>query len=231
MPRRKSSSSAVIELKDIKKSYYLADREFPILHGITLSIRAGEFVALMGPSGSGKSTLMNIIGCLDVPNSGDYQLQDQQVSSLTSDELAEIRNQYIGFVFQSFNLLTRQSALKNVALPSFYAAGENLARAKELLADVGLGDRLDNKPTEMSGGQRQRVAIARALMNNPDLILADEPTGNLDSKSAREVMHILKDLNQKQGKTIVVVTHDDYTASFASRTIFLRDGLVTTRTK
>jgi ABC-type lipoprotein export system ATPase subunit len=227
----KKTAPVVISLKEIKKSYYLGEREFPILHGISLDIKAAEFVALMGPSGSGKSTLMNIIGCLDIPNSGDYHLQSQKVSSLTSDQLAEIRNEYIGFVFQSFNLLTRQSALKNVSLPSFYASGEDLPRAKKLLENVGLADRLHNKPSEMSGGQRQRVAIARALMNDPDLILADEPTGNLDSKSAKEVMQILRDLNQKQGKTIVVVTHDDYTASFASRTIFLKDGLVTSKMK
>lgn len=223
------TSSTVIKMDGITKSYYLGDKEFPILHGVSLTLKQGEFVALMGPSGSGKSTLMNIIGCLDIANSGEYQLAGQKVSSLSGDELAEVRNEYIGFVFQNFNLLSRQSALKNVSLPSFYANGEDLARAKKLLSDVGLGDIVQNKPSEMSGGQRQRVAIARSLMNNPDLILADEPTGNLDSKSAREVMQILDDLNKKQGKTIIVVTHDEDTAKFASRRIYLKDGLVTTK--
>jgi putative ABC transport system ATP-binding protein len=220
------SKQTIIDLKDVKKSYWLGSKQFPILFGVSVQINQGEFVALMGPSGSGKSTLMNIIGCLDVPDGGSYMLNNQNVSKLNKDELAEVRNRYIGFVFQNFNLLARQSALKNVSLPSFYAATEDLSRAKELLERVGLGDRLENKPSEMSGGQRQRVAIARSLMNNPDLILADEPTGNLDSKSATEVMHILKKLNEEQGKTIVVVTHDDYTASFAKRTINLKDGLI-----
>lgn len=216
----------VIDLVDIKKSYWLGPKQFPILFGLTARIKQGEFVALMGPSGSGKSTLMNIIGCLDIPDSGSYMLNGNYVSDLNKDQLAEIRNRYIGFIFQNFNLLSRQSALKNVSLPSFYADREDLPRAKKLLVDVGLGDRLENKPSEMSGGQRQRVAIARSLMNDPDLILADEPTGNLDSKSATEVMKILKDLNRKQGKTIVLVTHDEFTASFASRTIHLKDGLI-----
>lgn len=220
------SRKLIVDLKDIKKSYCLANKEFPILHGVSLKLYEGEFVALMGPSGSGKSTLMNIIGCLDIANSGAYELSGQKVSTLSTDRLAEIRNEYIGFVFQNFNLLARQSALKNVSLPSFYAAGEDLKRAKELLIKVGLADRLHNKPTELSGGQRQRVAIARSLMNNPDLILADEPTGNLDSKSATEVMTILKKLNKEQKKTIIVVTHDDYTASFASRIINLKDGII-----
>ncbi len=222
----KSSSNTIIELKNIKKSYCLANKKYPILHGVTLKLDEGEFVALMGPSGSGKSTLMNIIGCLDTPDSGLYRLNRKKISSLHKDELAEIRNTYIGFVFQNFNLLSRQSALKNVSLPSFYAAQEDTARAKQLLIDIGLGDRLENKPSEMSGGQRQRVAIARSLMNNPKLILADEPTGNLDSKSATEVMKILKKLNKTQNKTIIVVTHDDYTASFASRIIRLKDGII-----
>jgi len=222
----KSKKKAVVILKDIKKSYCLAKKKYPILHGVSLKLYEGEFVALMGPSGSGKSTLMNIIGCLDVPDSGFYELNGENISSLNGDELAEIRNTYIGFVFQNFNLLSRQSALKNVGLPSFYAAQENIERAKQLLIDVGLGDRLENKPSEMSGGQRQRVAIARSLMNDPKLILADEPTGNLDSKSATEVMKILKKLNQEQNKTIIVVTHDDYTASFASRIIHLKDGII-----
>lgn len=166
------------------KSYVLGKKEFPVLHNVDLDIKQGEFVGLMGPSGSGKSTLMNIIGCLDTPNSGKYHLAGQDVSNLGNDDLAEIRNRNIGFVFQNFNLLPRQSALQNVVLPGFYAGFENLDRAKELLEKVGLGDRLNNKPNELSGGQRQRVAIARSLMNDPEIILADEPTGNLDSKSA-----------------------------------------------
>lgn len=222
----KSKKKVVVILKDIKKSYCLAKKEYPILHGVSLKLYEGEFVALMGPSGSGKSTLMNIIGCLDIPNSGFYELNGKSISSLNGDELAEIRNTYIGFVFQNFNLLHRQSALKNVSLPSFYAEGEDIKRAKQLLVDIGLEDRLENKPSELSGGQRQRVAIARSLMNDPKLILADEPTGNLDSKSATEVMKILKKLNQEQNKTIIVVTHDDHTASFASRIIRLKDGII-----
>jgi putative ABC transport system ATP-binding protein len=221
-----ASKQIIIDLKDIKKSYWLGTKQFPILFGVTAQIKQGEFVALMGPSGSGKSTLMNILGCLDVPDAGSYLLNNRDVSKLNKNELAEVRSKHIGFVFQNFNLLSRQSALKNVSLPSFYAATEDLARAKQLLEEVGLGDRLDNKPSEMSGGQRQRVAIARSLMNAPGLILADEPTGNLDSTSATDVMNILKTLNEKKGITIVVVTHDDYTASFANRVINLKDGLI-----
>jgi putative ABC transport system ATP-binding protein len=226
MPKKKTKKNLVVSLSNIKKSYCLAKKRYPILHGVSIDLYEGEFVALMGPSGSGKSTLMNIIGCLDIADSGEYLLNQEKVSDLNNDQLAEIRNKYIGFVFQNFNLLSRQSALKNVSLPSFYAVEENIQRAKELLIEVGLGDRLENKPNEMSGGQRQRVAIARSLINNPQLILADEPTGNLDSKSAKEVMHLLKKLNKEQNKTIIVVTHDDYTASFASRIIYLKDGLI-----
>jgi len=222
----KKAAPVIIELEGVKKSYFLGEKEYPILHGISLVIRRGEFVALMGPSGSGKSTLMNILGGLDVPTSGDYRLDGSSITTFSKDELAEIRNSKIGFVFQSFNLLNRYSALKNVALPSFYAGKEDLEKAKKKLIQVGLGDRVDHKPNEMSGGQRQRVAIARALINEPDIILADEPTGNLDSKSAGEVMQILSDLNKKDKKTIILVTHDNYTASFAKRKIFLKDGLV-----
>jgi putative ABC transport system ATP-binding protein len=214
----------VIKLSGIKKSYCLAKKEFPILFGIDLVIKQGEFVGLMGPSGSGKSTLMNIIGCLDSPSSGEYFLDNQNIAKLSKDELAEIRSRKIGFVFQNFNLLPRLSVLKNVALPSFYTGEENFSKAKQLLTKLGLTERLNNKPSEISGGQRQRVAIARALMNNPQIILADEPTGNLDSKSAKEVMMILKELNQKEKRTIVLVTHDDFTASFASKIIKLKDG-------
>jgi len=218
--------NVVFNLKDVKKSYFLVGKEYPVLNGISLQIKEGEFVALMGPSGSGKSTLMNIIGCLDIPTGGEYMLKKIKVSTLDSDALAEIRNKEVGFVFQSFNLLNKYSALKNVALPSFYAGREDLQRAKKMLVQVGLGDRIKHKPNEMSGGERQRVAIARSLVNNPSLILADEPTGNLDSKSATEVMEILSELNKKESKSIILVTHDDYTASFASRKIFLKDGLV-----
>jgi len=223
---KKKIASPIIKLDKIKKSYFLGDTEYPILHGVSLSIKKGEFVALMGPSGSGKSTLMNIIGCLDTPTGGNYSFNKTNITTFTKDELAEIRNDKIGFVFQSFNLLNKYSSLKNVSLPSFYAGEENLKKAKELLIQVGLEDRIKNRPSEMSGGQRQRVAIARALMNDPDIILADEPTGNLDSKSATEVMKILEKLNKKDGKTIIVVTHDNYTASFAKRKILLKDGLV-----
>lgn len=217
---------AIIKLDKVKKSYFLGEREYPILHGLSLVINRGEFVALMGPSGSGKSTLMNIVGCLDVPTSGDYHFDGGNITSFNKDKLAEIRNSKIGFVFQSFNLLNRYSALKNVALPSFYAGNENLQRARQMLIEVGLKERVNHKPNEMSGGERQRVAIARALMNEPDIILADEPTGNLDSKSAGEVMQILTKLNKKNKKTIIAVTHDNHTASFAKRKILLKDGLV-----
>ena len=194
------------------------------MFGIDLIIKQGEFVGLMGPSGSGKSTLMNIIGCLDSPSMGEYFLDNQNIAKLSKDELAEIRSRKIGFVFQNFNLLPRLSVLKNVALPSFYTGEENFNKAKLLLTKLGLSDRLNNKPSEISGGQRQRVAIARALMNDPQIILADEPTGNLDSKSAKEVMTILKELNKTEKRTIVLVTHDDFTASFASRIVKLKDG-------
>jgi putative ABC transport system ATP-binding protein len=222
----KKITKPIIELKKVKKSYFLGEQEYPILHGISLLIKKGEFVALMGPSGSGKSTLMNILGCLDVPTGGDYRFDGTNISAFDKDKLAEIRNSKIGFVFQSFNLLNRYSTLKNVALPSFYAGNEDLTRAEKMLNQVGLSERIHHKPSELSGGQRQRVAIARALMNEPDIILADEPTGNLDSKSATEVMQILSKLNKKNKKTIILVTHDDYTASFAQRKIFLKDGVI-----
>ncbi|PIZ64474.1 macrolide ABC transporter ATP-binding protein [Candidatus Roizmanbacteria bacterium CG_4_10_14_0_2_um_filter_36_9] len=216
----------VIEAIKIKKSYYLGEEEYSILHGITFTIEKGQFISLMGPSGSGKSTLMNIIGCLDIPTGGKYFLDLEEVSKLDKDKLAEIRNKKIGFVFQSFNLLNRYSSLKNVALPSFYAGEENTERAKKLLVEVGLKDKIENKPSEMSGGQRQRVAIARALINDPEIILADEPTGNLDSKSANEIMELFTYLNKKYNKTIILVTHDKYTASFTNKTIYLKDGLI-----
>ncbi|MEN8252959.1 MAG: ABC transporter ATP-binding protein [Patescibacteria group bacterium] len=220
----KKNKLPLIDLKEITKSYYLGNQEFPILHGISLRINQGEFVCLMGPSGSGKSTLMNIIGCLDTPDDGKYFLDQENVAKLNKDQLADIRNKYIGFIFQNFNLLPKQSALKNVSLPSFYAGEENLNKSRQLLKRVGLEERINNKPSEMSGGQRQRVAIARALMNDPKLILADEPTGNLDSKSAKDVMEILKQLNEKEGKTILLVTHDKLTSKFAKRMVRLKDG-------
>ncbi len=226
MSTKKNTTNSIIELEKIQKSYFLGGKEHPVLHDISLSIKKGEFVALMGPSGSGKSTLMNIIGCLDTPTGGNYHFDKINVTTFSKDELAEIRNDKIGFVFQSFNLLNKYSALKNVSLPSFYAGYENLQKAKKILIDVGLKDRISHKPSEMSGGQRQRVAIARALMNDPDIILADEPTGNLDSKSATEVMKILEKLNKKDKKTIILVTHDNTTAAFANRKILLKDGVV-----
>lgn len=217
----------IITLNEIKKSYYIKDEEFLILKGINFKITKGEFVALMGPSGSGKSTLLNIIGALDKPTYGEYRLQDQVVSELSSDALAEIRNKYIGFIFQNFNLIPTLSSFENVVLPSFYAHNRDVARARELLDLVGLKSRINNKPNELSGGQRQRVAIARALINDPDFILADEPTGNLDSKTGKEIMELILSLNKKQGKTILMVTHDSHLATRTDRVIYLKDGLVT----
>jgi putative ABC transport system ATP-binding protein len=196
------------------------------LNGLECNIEKGEYVALMGPSGSGKSTLMNVIGCLDSPTSGIYLLNGQDVSGMTDDELANVRNVEIGFVFQSFNLLPRTSALENVALPLVYAGvakKERLERAQAVLEKVGLGDRGDHKPNELSGGQRQRVAIARALINNPSIVLADEPTGNLDSKSSAEIMHLFQAIHD-EGNTVVMVTHEEDIAQYAKRTIRMRDG-------
>jgi len=217
----------IISLEDVKKSYYIKDEEFPILKGINFEIYQGEFVALMGPSGSGKSTLLNIIGALDRPTSGRYKLQDKLVSELSSDQLAEIRNRYIGFIFQNFNLIPTLSSLDNVLLPSFYAQNPNNSRAKELLNMVGLEGKFGNKPNELSGGQRQRVAIARALVNDPEFILADEPTGNLDSKTGKEVMDIILSLNKNYDKTILMVTHDPHLAALTHRVIYLKDGRIT----
>jgi len=217
----------IISLEDVKKSYYIKEEEFPILKGINFEIYQGEFVALMGPSGSGKSTLLNIIGALDRPTSGRYKLQDKLVSELSSDQLAEIRNRYIGFIFQNFNLIPTLSSLDNVLLPSFYAQNPNNSRAKELLNMVGLEGKFGNKPNELSGGQRQRVAIARALVNDPEFILADEPTGNLDSKTGKEVMDIILSLNKNYDKTILMVTHDPHLAALTHRVIYLKDGRIT----
>ena len=217
---------ALIDLKNIFKKYQMGTTTINALNGLECSIEKGEYVALMGPSGSGKSTLMNVIGCLDSPTSGIYLLNGQDVSGMTDDELANVRNVEIGFVFQSFNLLPRTSALENVALPLVYAGvakKERLERAQAVLEKVGLGDRGDHKPNELSGGQRQRVAIARALINNPSIVLADEPTGNLDSKSSAEIMHLFQAIHD-EGNTVVMVTHEEDIAQYAKRTIRMRDG-------
>ena len=220
--------SALIFFENIRKSYRLGGVDIHALDGVNLSIHQNEFVALMGPSGSGKSTLMNILGCLDSPTSGQYALNGKDVGSMRDWQLSEIRNTEIGFVFQSFNLLPRMSSLDNVALPLVYAgvsSKQRQNRAQELLELVGLGDRLKNKPNQLSGGQRQRVAIARALANKPSLVLADEPTGNLDSTTAQEIMEILTKVNA-QGNTIVVVTHEREVAEYAQRIIHLKDGCI-----
>ena len=220
----------LIQLVDINKKHFLGDNILHILVNINLEIQKGEFTAIVGPSGSGKSTLMNILGCLDRPTSGEYFLNGKNVATLTDDELASVRNRQVGFVFQSFNLLPRISAQENVALPLIYAGGidekERLERAAELLDMVGLSDRMGHRPNELSGGQKQRVAIARALINNPSIIMADEPTGNLDSKSSVEIMQIFKDLNEQQGKTVIIVTHDQEIAERAKRVITVRDGVI-----
>jgi putative ABC transport system ATP-binding protein len=219
----------MISMTNITKSYEMGMQMVHALRGIDLTIEAGEFVAIMGPSGSGKSTLMNIIGCLDVPNSGTYNLDSINVSDMSPDERSRIRNQRIGFVFQQFNLLPRTTAIKQVALPLMYGGvgrSERMVRAREALIAVGLGDRLDHKPDELSGGQQQRVAIARALVTQPSIILADEPTGNLDSQSGTEIMAIFRQLNRENGNTIVVITHDPEVAKEAKRILWLRDGLV-----
>ena len=218
----------LIEIKDLKKIYSLGDIEVPALNGINIGIDKNEYLAIMGPSGSGKSTMMNIIGCLDVPTEGEYHLNNQDVSKLSDDELAVIRNKEIGFVFQTFNLLPRADALHNVELPMIYS-GLNRAQRKQMameaLERVGLGDRVHHKPNELSGGQRQRVAIARALVNKPSIILADEPTGNLDSKTGEEIMEIFEQLHAA-GNTIILITHEEYIANCSNRTVRLLDGLV-----
>jgi putative ABC transport system ATP-binding protein len=218
----------VIEAQGLTKVYQMGEIEVHALRGVDVNIERGEVVSIMGPSGSGKSTLMNILGALDRPTSGSYCLNGEQVSTLKDDQLAAIRNREVGFVFQSFNLLGRQSALTNVELPMRYAGVSDgkRKRAIEALEAVGLGDRIRHRPNELSGGQQQRVAIARALVNNPAIILADEPTGNLDSKSGDEIMKILLDLNQEFGTTLIFVTHDPEIAEQTQRVIHLRDGLV-----
>lgn len=220
--------SLIIDTKDIKKSYVMGSETIHALKSISIQIERGEYVAFMGPSGSGKSTLMNIIGCLDTPSDGTYILNNHDVSDLTENELAEIRNKEIGFVFQTFNLLPRASSLENVALPLIYAGYGKEDREEKALAaldGVGLADRAQHKPNELSGGQRQRVAIARALVNDPSIILADEPTGNLDSKTSYSIMDLFADLHQK-GNTIIMVTHEEDIAEYAHRIIRLRDGLI-----
>jgi putative ABC transport system ATP-binding protein len=220
--------NAIIELDKIEKSYYMGNHTIPVLKGISLAIQRNEYVALMGPSGSGKSTLMNILGCLDSPTGGKYILNGQDVSQMSDDELAMVRNNEIGFVFQQFNLLPRLSAAENVALPLVYAGiskKDRMERALEALRKVGLADRSHHKSNELSGGQIQRVAIARALVNNPSLLLADEPTGNLDSKTSVEVMDLFAKIHAG-GNTVVLVTHEEDIAAYAHRVVRLRDGLV-----
>lgn len=218
----------VIKIRNIKRDYKMGQEILHVLKGIDLDIKRGEYVALMGPSGSGKSTLMNLLGCLDTATSGEYELNGVNVSTLSDDELAEIRNKEIGFIFQTFNLLPRTTALDNVALPMIYAGVSKEARnkrAQEVLTDVGLADRMDHKPNELSGGQRQRVAVGRALVNNPSIILADEPTGNLDSKTSIEIMNLIDAIHQA-GNTVILVTHEEEIAQRAKRIIRLRDGLI-----
>jgi putative ABC transport system ATP-binding protein len=221
-------NNTIIELRDIRRDFPLGAEVVKVLKGISLTIEKNEYVALMGPSGSGKSTLMNLIGCLDTPTSGEYTLNGKSVGSMVDNELAEIRNQEIGFVFQTFNLLPRSTALDNVALPLIYAGWnkkDRIERAEEVLGMVGLADRMTHRPNQLSGGQRQRVAVARALVNNPSLILADEPTGNLDSKTSEEIMELIANIHAN-GNTIVLVTHEEEIAERAKRLVRLRDGLV-----
>jgi putative ABC transport system ATP-binding protein len=220
----------VIRTEHIAKMYVMGTEEVHALRDISITIKQGEYVALMGPSGSGKSTLMNMIGCLDTPSSGQYFLDGQDVSRMTDNQLAEVRNKKIGFVFQTFNLLPRSTALENVTLPLIYAGfgkADRIVRGEKVLHQVGLGDRMKHQPNELSGGQRQRVAVARALVNNPALILADEPTGNLDSKTSIEIMGLFEEIH-RNGNTIVVVTHEEEIAQHAHRIIRLKDGLVET---
>ena len=218
----------VVEVRDLKKIYKMGEVEVEALRGASLQIARGEVVAIMGPSGSGKSTMMNILGCLDRPTSGEYLLDGESVALLNDDELAAIRNHKVGFIFQSFNLLSRQTALSNVELPLRYAGEMNnrRQRAKEALESVGLSDRIYHRPTELSGGQQQRVAIARAIVNDPAIVMADEPTGNLDSKVGKEIMALLLNLNKQRGTTLIIVTHDPTIGEQTQRIIHIRDGLV-----
>ena len=226
-------ASPLIKITNIKRDFILGNEIVYVLKGIDLEINKGEYVALMGPSGSGKSTLMNLLGCLDTPTSGTYILNGKDVSQMHDDELAEIRNKEIGFVFQTFNLLPRTTALANVALPMIYAGyskSERNTRATEVLAQVNLADRMDHQPNQLSGGQRQRVAIARALVNKPSIILADEPTGNLDSKTSVEIMKLFGDIHES-GNTVILVTHEEEIAAYAHRVIRLRDGIIESDSK
>lgn len=223
----------VIKIRDIIRDFPLGQETVHVLKGIDLDIDRGEYVAIMGPSGSGKSTLMNLLGCLDTPTAGSYILNGKDVSQMTDDQLAEIRNHEIGFVFQTFNLLPRTTALENVALPMVYAGFSKLERterAKEVLTDVGLADRMDHKPNQLSGGQRQRVAVGRALVNKPSIILADEPTGNLDSKTSLEILTLFDQIHQA-GNTVIMVTHEEDVAARAHRVIRLFDGMIESDTK
>ena len=221
---------ALVELKDIRKSFSMGKEEVEILHGINLSVDKGEFVAMMGPSGSGKSTTMNILGCLDKPTEGTYILNGENINDLESDDLAVIRNSTIGFVFQGFNLLQKTSAIENVELPLLYAGmpkKERRQRAEEALIQMGLGDRLYHEPTQLSGGQQQRVAIARGIVNKAPILMADEPTGNLDSKTSAEIMELFKKINEEEGITILLVTHEPEVAVYAKRIVHFKDGMIT----
>lgn len=221
---------ALVELRDIRKSFSMGKEEVEILHGISLSLEKGEFVAMMGPSGSGKSTTMNILGCLDKPTSGNYILNGQNINELEGDDLAVIRNSTIGFVFQGFNLLQKTSAIENVELPLLYAGmakNERRQRAKEALIQMGLEDRLYHEPTQLSGGQQQRVAIARGIVNRAPILMADEPTGNLDSKTSDEIMKLFKKINEEDGITILLVTHEPEVAAYAKRIVHFKDGMIT----
>ena len=219
---------SLIKLRKISKIYDLGEVQVVALRGVSLTIEKGEYVALMGPSGSGKSTLMNLLGCLDRPTSGSYRLADEEVAEMSSDERARIRNKHIGFVFQNFNLLARTSALENVELPLLYSGGISVRQrhrqAGDILRQVGLGNRLHHHPSQLSGGQQQRVAIARAFVTGPSILMADEPTGNLDTRTSKEIMELFRELNEKKGITVIVVTHDQDVARNAKRVVVLRDG-------
>jgi len=221
-----ADNNLVIETQELEKTYLMGEVEVNALCGVSFQIKRGEVVSIMGPSGSGKSTLMNILGCLDRPTKGSYMLDDESVENMNDDELASVRNRKVGFVFQSFNLLSRSSALMNVELPMRYAGMKTgrQEKAREALKKVGLEDRMNHRPTELSGGQQQRVAIARALINDPAILMADEPTGNLDSKSGKEIMNLILNLNKERGTTIIIVTHDPNIASQTGRVLRLRDG-------